>query len=86
MEARCGLGVATLADGAVRFTLGAPLAGAGLVIYDALGARVRALEFGGPVLTWDRRDAAGHRVLPGLYFARLESGGTTETRKLVLLD
>lgn len=81
-----GLGVATLADGAVRFTLDVPAAGAGLLLYDALGARVRELEFSGPELTWDRRDAAGHRVLPGLYFARLETGTATETRKLVLLD
>ncbi|MBN2537412.1 hypothetical protein JXB37_03945, partial [candidate division WOR-3 bacterium] len=78
--------VATVAGGPVRFALAAPVPGAVLVVYDALGARVRELGFEGRELAWDRRDGAGRRVMPGLYFARLEAGSGTETRKLVLLD
>jgi hypothetical protein len=35
---------------------------------------------------WDLRDAAGGRVPPGIYFARLTCGATRLTRRIVALD
>jgi len=34
---------------------------------------------------WDGRDAAGHRVASGIYFARITAAGDSRARKLVLL-
>jgi DNA-binding beta-propeller fold protein YncE len=61
-----------------------------LSIYSVDGRRVRALAGGiYPAgihqLAWDGVDARGGRVRPGLYFARLEAGGKTFTRTLVLM-
>jgi hypothetical protein len=61
-----------------------------LVIYDAAGARVRVLVDG--IVTggtreylWDGKNTAGTPVGSGVYFYRLEAGGKTITRKMVLL-
>jgi hypothetical protein len=35
---------------------------------------------------WDRRDGAGARLVPGVYFLQLEAEGVTRNRRLVLLD
>ena len=62
-----------------------------LVVYDALGRRVRTLvrgrEGGGAhVATWDGRDAAGVPVPGGVYFYRLRVGDTfAATRRMVRL-
>jgi flagellar hook assembly protein FlgD len=32
---------------------------------------------------WDGRDSQGHRVSPGTYFVRLQTGGESVTRKVV---
>ena len=75
---------------ALRFSL--PVGGrASLALYNLAGRRVRGLVEGampaGPgELAWDRRDAAGRLVPPGLYFARLESDGAIATRRIWVLE
>jgi hypothetical protein len=59
-------------------------------IYDVAGRRVAQLADGeratGPHdLQWNGRDAAGHPAPPGLYFFRIEAGGQTVTRKVMLV-
>jgi hypothetical protein len=61
-----------------------------LRVYDVRGALVRRLADGqfprGPsVLRWDGRDARGNRVATGIYFVRLDAGGVTRQRKVVLI-
>jgi hypothetical protein len=61
-----------------------------LTIYNVLGQQVRALvqgrqEAGFYRVTWDGRDAAGRPVSSGIYLYRLEAGGFTETRRMLLL-
>lgn len=61
-----------------------------LRIYDVSGEFVATLldenrEPGEHVARWDGRDAQGRASSSGMYFARLESNGSSETRKLVLL-
>ncbi|MCP4546377.1 MAG: hypothetical protein GY835_07920 [bacterium] len=59
-------------------------------IFDVRGRRVKRLadgvfNRGDGELTWDGRDDRGHNLPSGLYFARLEAGGSVATRKLTLL-
>jgi hypothetical protein len=60
-----------------------------LAVYDVAGHKVRTL-FGGVAapgthhVGWDCRDSAGRRVAAGVYFCRLECGGESIGRKLVL--
>jgi len=61
-----------------------------LEILDVTGRRVRTLASGprdaGPArLAWDLADAAGRRVPPGLYLARLVSGGESRVRRLIVI-
>jgi hypothetical protein len=61
-----------------------------LSVYDAAGAFVSTVAAGpyaeGPHdVVWNGTDAKGARVGSGVYFYRLQSGGTTLTRKMVLL-
>jgi len=61
-----------------------------LALFDCSGRRVRELARGtlaaGPHRApWDGRDGGGRRLAAGVYFVRLESGGTMRQRKLVLL-
>jgi len=44
----------------------------------------RVLEAGPHTITWDGRTDAGNRVAKGVYFAKLESGGLTSARRIVL--
>jgi hypothetical protein len=77
--------------GAVRFRFTLARAGeAKLAIYATSGARVRTLvsetRAAGPgEALWDGRDARGRRVPPGLYLARLEAGGRSLRRAVLLL-
>ena len=59
-----------------------------LALYDASGRRVRtlasgALEAGEHSARWDGRDDSGHEVAAGLYFAKLEAGGSARTVRVV---
>jgi len=72
----------------LRFSLRTPRRGS-LIVFDASGRQVRALESGGfgagehgP--RWDGRDSAGSIVPNGVYFARLRLDEGTETRRIVL--
>jgi hypothetical protein len=62
-----------------------------LELFDAAGRLVRTLvdselAAAGHAVDWDGRDNAGRRLATGVYFARLEAAGTTQTRKLVLAE
>jgi len=65
---------------------------AGVSIHSTTGALVRVLSGPQPIapgnysLTWDGRDDAGRRVVPGVYFWRLESDDATLTRKTIKID
>lgn len=61
-----------------------------LVVYDALGQRVRALVAAEQVpgrytSQWDGRDDSGRVVTSGVYFYQLRAGAYRQTRKLMLL-
>ena len=58
-----------------------------LVVYDLKGRSVRILETESDAgrAVWDLRDAAGRRVAPGIYVARLSAGGESAVRKVVVL-
>ena len=60
-----------------------------LRIYDSAGRLVRTLRTGvmdaGPhSITWNGVDDAGQPVASGVYLARLESAGQSDSRKLLL--
>ena len=61
-----------------------------LLIYDAQGRLVRALERenqkpGIYMIKWDGRDERGRKVVSGVYFLRLKTKGFAETRKVTLI-
>ena len=61
-----------------------------LSIYDVNGARVstlvdRELPAGSHQVAWDGTDARGAHVASGVYFYRLDAGGQTATKQMVLL-
>jgi len=66
-----------------------PKAGrARLLIHDVLGRRVAMLadrvEDAGPhSVIWEGRDGGGKRVAPGVYWVRLEAGGSAVVLKFV---
>ncbi|MHB8079391.1 MAG: CARDB domain-containing protein, partial [Candidatus Krumholzibacteriia bacterium] len=73
----------------IAFDLARP-AVARLMVYDLRGARVRTLvsaplPAGRHEATWDGRDDAGRPLASGTYLARLEAGGVTEMKKMVLV-
>jgi len=62
-----------------------------LAIYDVTGRRIRALTdaditAGEHAFTWDGRDDTGHATPAGVYLARVESGATTMTQRIVRLS
>ena len=61
-----------------------------LELFDVQGRSVRRLldgrvEAGPRRITWDLRDAAGHRVAPGIYIYRMSAAGWVGRSKLVVL-
>ena len=57
---------------------------------DVLGRRVRMLASGPATageqrLLWDGRDAAGHRVAPGVHSVRVRAGGAVRARRLTVV-
>ncbi|MCK4272174.1 T9SS type A sorting domain-containing protein, partial [bacterium] len=62
---------------------------ASLKIYNVLGQEVRTLvdgivSPGRHIILWDGTDDTGWDLASGVYFSRLDAGGFTQTRKLVL--
>jgi hypothetical protein len=60
-----------------------------LVVYNILGQQVRTLVNGaqGPgyhSVVWDGRDEAGRMVATGVYIYRLQAGGFSQIRKMIL--
>jgi photosystem II stability/assembly factor-like uncharacterized protein len=60
-----------------------------LVVYDVAGHAVRTLvngpqQAGERRVTWDGKNEGGSQVSRGMYLYRLEAGGTTLTRKMIL--
>jgi hypothetical protein len=58
-----------------------------LALYDVAGRRVRDLASGSKpagdhAITWNLRDEVGRQVVTGMYFAKLDVGGRTITRKI----
>jgi flagellar hook assembly protein FlgD len=58
-------------------------------VYDVSGREVVVLvneleDAGRHIAKWDGHDDAKRRMPAGVYFARLESGGRVEARKVVL--
>lgn len=73
----------------LRYALKAPGA-IELAVYNLRGQLVRVLErvkrtAGEHTAHWDGTDAQGRAVASGIYLCRLSSGGTTSTRRLLLL-
>jgi hypothetical protein len=73
----------------IRYALPAP-SSVTLRIYDICGRLVRALDqgerqVGFHAIRWDGRNGAGLFVPGGVYLYRLEAGGFTRTRSVVLL-
>lgn len=61
-----------------------------LKIYNALGQEVRTLvrameSAGHKQVVWDGLDAVGNRVGSGIYFYRLEAGGRSFTKKMLMV-
>jgi len=70
---QCTIYIASMEDGV-----------AGLVIYNVLGQSVRHLRNESKnTFVWDGKDANGKELKPGVYFFRLENGGTSILGKLV---
>ncbi|MFN8589293.1 MAG: T9SS type A sorting domain-containing protein [Candidatus Eisenbacteria bacterium] len=57
-------------------------------IHDVAGRLVRVLRVqataGEQLVRWDRRDAGGAAVRPGVYLARMRTGDVTRTRRIVI--
>lgn len=61
-----------------------------LEIYDVLGKKVRVIaddyhRAGRHRIEWDGRTAAGVPLVAGVYFARLQAGGSLKSRQMVVL-
>jgi len=61
-----------------------------LKVYDSRGRVIKTLisrihPAGSYSVTWMADDEAGEKAAPGIYFARIETGCFTETRKMILL-
>jgi FG-GAP repeat protein len=73
----------------IEYALSAP-ASVGLHLFDAAG-RARAVlvsgraETGPHTITFDGRDSAGDRLVPGVYFLQLTAGDHTAVEKLIVI-
>lgn len=61
-----------------------------LAVYNLLGQEVRVLvdeprDAGSFTATWDGTDASGRRVASGVYLYRIQAGGFSDTRRMLLL-
>ena len=74
----------------VWLTVPSPGRSVTLRIYDVAGRTVKTLVEGEKLsgrvaVDWDGRDSLGHEVSTGVYFARVEAGDETLTRKMVMI-
>jgi serine protease len=74
----------------VRFATRTAAADVSVDLFDVRGRRLRRivagrLDAGTHQVTWDGTDTAGHRVSPGVYFARVSGAGRPETVRLALI-
>lgn len=77
------------ASSTVRLTwTEAPEGPVSVTILDVGGRLVADLGTFGPTdaIQWDRADAVGRRVAPGLYFVRARAGGTSASSRVILID
>lgn len=77
-------------DTAISFSL-ASSRDTRLVIYNALGQKVRVLAdgmvtAGKHTIRWDGKNDAGQRVSSGVYYYKLSAGKFAEARKMVLVE
>ncbi len=61
-----------------------------VAVYNSLGQVVRILSenvmsAGNHQVTWDGRDNRGNQVSSGVYFYKIDAGGMSETRKMLLM-
>jgi hypothetical protein len=73
----------------LRYTL-AKAGDAELCVFDLAGRQVRRLAAGpsaagAHTVEWNGLDDSGRRVIPGVYFYRLRTGGTSEAKRVVVL-
>ena len=73
----------------IGFDLASPLP-VRLTVYSAAGQKVRELASGQMgagrhSVAWDGRDGTGTPVSSGVYLYRLEAGGRSETKRMLLL-
>jgi flagellar hook assembly protein FlgD len=73
----------------ISFRLASVLS-ARLAVYDATGREVAVLaegfmQAGNHEVRWNGRDSSGNPVSSGVYLYRLEAGGKSETRKMILV-
>jgi hypothetical protein len=74
----------------IRYAIPEGGAKVSLAVFDVAGRHVRTLvngerPAGRHVATWDGRDAAGRRVVSGIYFYKMESKDFSQVRKVTLL-
>ena len=75
----------------IRYDIPTGMSDVALRIYDIKGCPVRTLvegqqTQGSKSVTWDGRNEDGMRVPPGVYFYRLTAEGSSQTRKMVLIE
>jgi len=58
---------------------------AGLAVYDFAGRLVRKFDSPATDFVWDLRDGQGRRLENGVFLVRAETGGSAETRRVVVL-
>jgi hypothetical protein len=54
-------------------------------IYNIKGQKIRSLRFNDYETQWDGKDNSGNPAASGIYFVRIESGGKSFTRKVMLI-
>ena len=89
VETACASGALAMKLGFMEVAAG--MSDVALRVYDIKGRPVRTLvegqqTQGSKSVTWDGRNDDGMRVPPGVYFYRLTARGSSQTRKMVLIE